>query len=122
MPSKMSLAEQLMRQLHLYRAQSISSGTTARFFVTAIEEAVAAPKRKCREMAAATYCIDTFILSKLDELSTRAELSNGTDLSKAHLTAAEQRWLNNVFPEVVRQIAMVESRFSVRVLSYALVT
>ena len=122
MPSEVSLAGQLMRQLHRYRAQSISSSSTARFFVTAIEEAVAVPSQRCQKMAAAAYCIDTFILFKLDELGTRAEISDETDLRKVRLTAAEQRWLNNVFPEVVRQVAMVEARLPVHILSYASVT
>lgn len=73
-------------------------------------------------MAAAAYCIDTFILFKLDELGTRPELGDETDLKKVRLTAAEERWLNNVFPEVVRQVAMVEARLPVHVLSYGSVT
>lgn len=122
MPSEVNLAGQLMRQLHRYRAQSISSSSTARFFVTAIKKAVAVPSQRCRKLAAAAYCIDTFILFKLDELGTRAEISDETDLRKVRLTAAEQRWLNNVFPEIVRQVAMVEAKLPVHVLSYASVT
>lgn len=117
--SDSGLALRLMQSLQRYRARSLSSVATARFFVTAIKES--AKVRECEyRLAAAAYRIDPFILEKLEELGKRVEHEDKLGLCQIHLTDAERRWLSNVFPEVVRQVAKVESRHDVSVLTYAL--
>lgn len=115
MPCEVSLAGQLMRQLLRYRAKSVSGRLTAHFYVTAIEGTV---PHRCRETAATAYCIDTDILFRLEEISMRAELNGEMNSRKVPLNAVEQRWISNVFPDVVRQVAMVESGLPVTLLSY----
>ena len=71
------------------------------------------------QTAAEAYRIDPLILYKLDDLGMRVECHQVEGPSQVPLTAVEQHWLNNVFPELVRQIARVESGIAVDVYPYA---
>jgi hypothetical protein len=113
-----SLAWQLMHLLQRHRARSLSSRSTAFFFVRAIENAVDAQGLVSLQTAATAFCIDLLVLDKLAELGLRFEPHQEAEQNQLPLTSVEQRWLNNVFPELVRQIARVESGIAVSDFSY----
>lgn len=88
-----------MDELQRYRALAQPAELVARSFVRAIEAAVVAPPADRRRVAAARFRIDAALL---DRLAAQVD-------SPRALDEAELRWMRNVLPELVRQVARVDA-------------